>query len=313
MNQLIEAPHVPDGIPVTAVMRLRNGHLHEAAKRLGSQAKLAAALKVEQITLSQWINLKSCPPAEPTPRWPARRIRRLERALLRITGKTLEEVFPQELRDNVQFLRSPKSFERTVNIRATALEAHANATRERLESYGDPSAGEEEEHNHKTLQGLMRDARLSERESQVIALKYNDGQTATMEEIGHALGVSKSRAQQIEKKALEKLRKAAGLPPEARPATVEAENEPIIIDAESEPATIDAGNPPSQPDPAIQERRELLRTAEQAERNARGKQGRERREGLLQASHLYREGGLIGLAEDIMTEANKTPEETEGK
>lgn len=33
MNQIIEAPRVPDGIPVTAVMRLKNSHLHEASSK----------------------------------------------------------------------------------------------------------------------------------------------------------------------------------------------------------------------------------------------------------------------------------------
>ena len=52
---------------------------------------------------------------------------------------------------------------------------------------------------------------LNEKEQWVISRRYGleDGRPCTLEEIGEALGVTRERVRQIEKRAMEKLRKNA--------------------------------------------------------------------------------------------------------
>ena len=290
MNDLVRPEDFPEGVPITAVLHLKNAHLLEAAKKLGSQKRLAEELGVTQSTIGLWINLRACPPSEPTPSWTKRRILLLERKLVRLVGKTLDEVFPQELRDNVEFLKSPKRFERSVHLRATALEQHAARTRERLESHGSPLVVDEREDNRKTVAELARDAGMNEREARVIAMRYPaEGNSLTLEEVGRALGVNRERVRQIEEKAVRKLRRAAGThqsPPRRETFRV--------IDSDSQPLADHAG------------RDAIVRRARWVEQVARQQEGDERKGGLLEAARLYREAGLTHLAEEIRLEAEPT-------
>lgn len=57
---------------------------------------------------------------------------------------------------------------------------------------------------------LQRDVNLSEREIQVIRMRFGIGgvESMTLEEVGENLGVTRERIRQIEAKALAKLRRS---------------------------------------------------------------------------------------------------------
>lgn len=289
----------PGGFPVAAVLHIKNLHLHRAAQRLGSQKRLADLLGVTQNTISAWITLKSCPPATPNQHWSQRRIDRLERRLVEATGATLDEVFPQAIRDNVEFLRSPKTFERTVHIRAAALEDHARRTRERIEAQADPALNLELQERSSLLQDLLQNSRLSENELKTVRLLHPEhGRAATLEEAADRLHTTIAAVMRNRQKAIQKMRMAAG-----------ARHRPAILDAiprdTRRPEVIDP-TPPPKPEPPEQtpeERKELAKAGSQAEQEARASQGTQRREGLLTASWLYRKAGLDLLADDLEREA----------
>lgn len=218
-------------VGITAVTRLKHADLVAAAKkfeqqsrpptksgrkserRYGGQSALARKLKVRPDELGKWINLQACPPLEPnTPRgrWSAKRIMRLEKTLFEITGKTLEELFPKELRDNVKFLSTPKVFERTAYVEAEALTQYAIATRERmlLEQQIEDKFVDEE--TREKIESALRESlnALEERERVTVEMRFgiNGFEPQTYEEIAQHFGVTRERVRQIESKARRKLR-----------------------------------------------------------------------------------------------------------
>lgn len=217
-------------VGITAVTRLKHADLVAAAKkfehqastttkrgqkrarRYGGQSALARKLKVRPDELGKWINLQACPPVKPnTPRgnWSAKRIARLEKTLFEITGKTLEELFPKELRDNVKFLSTPKVFERTAYVEAEALTQYAIATRERMlleQQIEDKFADEEA---RERIEAALRESLslLTERERLVIEMRFglSGFELQTYEEIAKHFGVTRERVRQIYLGAVRKL------------------------------------------------------------------------------------------------------------
>jgi RNA polymerase sigma factor (sigma-70 family) len=130
----------------------------------------------------------------------------LERKLFALTGKTLAELFPPELRNNRQFLEAPKEISavREIELRAIASDATARFIL--------PSPADEAEKTEQMseLRDMLRF--LSYREREIIKLRYGlgDGYNYTLEEVGHILGLSRDRIRQIEAKALVKLQRRAG-------------------------------------------------------------------------------------------------------
>lgn len=193
-----------DGIDITAVTRLKHADLYSAAKRMGGASALARHLGVSPSKIGEWINLQSVPPLQANGRsWTDERIAELDCKLMEVTGKCAEELFPKELRDNVAFLQSPKTFEKTQRIEAEAIASYAERTRRRLVSSGDEA--EIAANNRTRIEQAMQ--MLSQRERKVIELRYGlDGDHArTLEEVGAQLQVTKERVRQIEFKAIRKL------------------------------------------------------------------------------------------------------------
>lgn len=203
------------GVAITAVTKLKHAALWAAVKKYGSQSEVARRLKVSDISFSSWVTLKHCPPTEPKGRWTARRLAALDKRFIKICGEPMATLFPPELRQNVAFMRSPKYFERTAIVHAAALEAHANATRDRLlEQSAEPLARLEWEEQHEVLKHALETV-LNEKERFVVKSHFGldddakpTGYSMTFKEIGEALGLSVERARQIENKALRKLQEA---------------------------------------------------------------------------------------------------------
>ena len=183
-------------IDITAISRLKHADLFRAAKKLGSQAALARHLGVRQDELGKWINLNECPPMEPYgERWTEVYILELESKLIPLTGKSWEELFPEELRQNYKFLLGSKTFEKTASIESYALESYAARTSRRLEY----KQGETDEDEDKKMVFEYL-GKLPERQRLIIEMRIgiNGGGGKTLEEIGDEFKITKERVRQIE-------------------------------------------------------------------------------------------------------------------
>jgi RNA polymerase sigma factor (sigma-70 family) len=199
-------------VDVTAVTRLKHAELWQACKgfchgRYGGQSALARHLGVPASEFGMWLNLKSCPPQSPTRGWSEERLSKLESQLIELTGKTLEQLFPDELRRSVEFLQAPKVYEQTASLKTDALEHYAIATAERMRLSASPMLPSE----HDELTNDVRRALdvLTHRERQVVAMRYGlaDGHQYTLEEVSAVLRVTRERVRQIEAKAIRNLQK----------------------------------------------------------------------------------------------------------
>lgn len=213
-------------IGITAITRLKHADLFAAAKTFeqenrgkrrsghyGGQSAMARKLKVCATELGKWINLRSCPPAEPRGRWTAKRLMRLEAALFKMTGKSMEELFPKELRDNIAFLASPKHFEKTVRVQQQALVYYAEATRERLLLSQQPDPFVMTADELKARIAALLDE-FSPRERLILEHRYglNNKEALTYEELVPICKVTRERIRQIEARVTRKLQERAHTP-----------------------------------------------------------------------------------------------------
>jgi RNA polymerase sigma factor (sigma-70 family) len=194
---------------IAAILKIKHAALLDVVTRLGSQTELGRQIEVNQATISDWCRLVSCPPKEPTAQWPAERLAKLETDLFELTGQTLDQLFPDELRDSCKKRSAPMEFERRVRVERFLLKDLAASTTERLLL---PSPADEalknlgREELAASMKNILRT--LGYREQQIIKLRWglDDGETYTVDEIAKIFKVTKARITQIEAKALRKLR-----------------------------------------------------------------------------------------------------------
>jgi RNA polymerase sigma factor (sigma-70 family) len=190
---------------VTAILRLKHGGLRAAVRKLGTQSALAKHLGVSEITVNKWCNLRACPPSRPGQWWTQERIDDVAQKLHDLTGKTLDELFPQELRDAEDWLKKSKTVEVDKPLPIAALIEHHERTVARLTG---PVASERAEASE--LKELVDRAckTLSHRERGILQMRFGlgDGATHTLEETANQFGVTKERIRQLEAKAIRKLR-----------------------------------------------------------------------------------------------------------
>jgi len=196
-------------IRITAITRLKHTELLQAARSLGSQTALAKRLKVKQMTLSRWVNLKECPPKEPTRGWPAKRLRKLEKDLLKITGKLLDDLFPPGLRTNAAFLNAPKLMETTREVETYSLVTMAARFAERT-TVDPPKMLERTERQLAIRQAIES---LDRREAVILRARWglNGDDPVTLQEIADEHGVSRERIRQLEARAIQQLRESPEL------------------------------------------------------------------------------------------------------
>ena len=186
----------------------RHRDLYLASKKMGGTNALARHLGVDKSFLVNCVNLVSCPPegfGGTSGDWTDLRLADLEMKLEALTGKTLEELWPEDLR--VNHLDMAKMAQRRNGFKQKALQQYASFTRERLIQQSDPS-------NH-LLDGPRADIAeiveqqfnlLHSREVEVLKSRYGVGtDQKSLREVSLDLKISRERVRQIEGKALKKL------------------------------------------------------------------------------------------------------------
>ncbi len=159
--------------------------------------------------VGKWCNLKACPPTSTDEitkqsHWTPERLAVLEKQLFDITGKTLSELFPRELRENSKFLNASKDIEATREIDLKLLPGTARQLLQ-LPDLHDDFSGIESCEARQRIDGVLKT--LSYREREIIKLRYglSDGHSYTLEEVGRVFKVTRERIHTIEANAIRKL------------------------------------------------------------------------------------------------------------
>ena len=183
-----------DKFSITITAKARHGKLWELRKKFGTTTAMAKYLGMSNSELGEWVNLKGKPG-----KINKERKQRLDEKLASF-GLLLDDLFPIELTDDI--LDKSKDFEITREVDLKLL-ADAGAIK-LIES---PYDGVE----HKDLQEQIGSSLylLTPREEKVIRLHFglNGEDEHNYKEIADSLKVTQSRIQQIEAKALRKLRR----------------------------------------------------------------------------------------------------------
>jgi len=179
-----------EGFPVAIKVGLKHGILVEALeKRDWSQKQGADFLGINQTRFGLWINMKCVP----------RRISEtLAFKLMEFTGRTIEELWPEEV-FTPQFLAAPKAL---IEIRKVPTHLLAN--------YGLVNAlppTPSEIFALAELRETVREALDHLPQSQYRVLNARYVENMTLEEAAQSLGKSRERIRQIEMRALRNLRK----------------------------------------------------------------------------------------------------------
>lgn len=180
--------------------KLKNGILWEAAKRLGSAAALARHLEISPSIMGQWLHFNHCPDFEnPNHK---ERYADIELKLMELTGCSLEEIFPPEIR-NKAFQQRQKRISAIVEMPIHQLIQVGAAPQL-------PPAPDEllfNEDRKAIINHVLGE--LDPRQRQVVQMRFGLGpyrQEHILEDVARELNVSKNRVMQIEQKALNKLR-----------------------------------------------------------------------------------------------------------
>lgn len=178
--------------------KLRHGELWKLVERFGSQVAAARELGCSQRDFCAWVNMRE------VPRFRSESFAAVEQKLMELTGKTVEELWPEEAK-SAEWLQVPKT---VVAHHQFELAALADMTRQRLmlPSPADQAAESE------LIQNLRRNTQkvlktLSFREREVIKLRFGlgDGTIYTLKECAQIFRRTPENIRQIEAKAIRKL------------------------------------------------------------------------------------------------------------
>lgn len=186
---------------VAIQVKVRNGHLHEAAKQCGSQTALAEWIGVPPALLGLWLRYE-------TPFWGVKTVKydpvEVAIKLETITGVSIEEIFPDEVYGNREWLKKKKVVERLTEIPAEQLLALNTGCVPALAPSPDETILESEK--RQAVNAAL--ATLTHREQLVLAARFglSDEEAQTLDAVATKFGVGRERIRQIEAKALRKLR-----------------------------------------------------------------------------------------------------------
>lgn len=178
-------------LKITIVQRAKHGDFHEAIKRKGwTQKQAAEYLEMPYSSFLSLINLKRVP----------KTLTDVQRGKIeQLTGKCVEEIFPQEIRDR-SWLMAKKRFERTIEIDPAKFIA-TGAGQKLIDGPLETAMKNEMLERLRTIMS----AALTDRERIVTEFRMEG---MTLEEVGRRCNVTRERVRQIETKAKDKLRKA---------------------------------------------------------------------------------------------------------
>ncbi len=197
----------PETFSVTIVAKPRHTILHELAKRLGGASALADELGVCSGTVSAWLNLRYMPRlGKGKGRFSLQRRHEIVVKLMHLTGRRIEDIFPNFVREKLHEIPRKVEVTRTIDRRALA-----DAARDRLTLPNPADVIQERDQREAAKQAMPTLLKhLSERERRIVSLRFGlDGDEYTLLQCAKTLGVTKERIRQLEAKALLKLRHAA--------------------------------------------------------------------------------------------------------
>jgi len=188
---------------VTLQIRAKHAALLEASRKLGSITALAEHLGVTYAILHSWISLKSVPKLDSATStiWNdhARRSD-LEAKLFTLTGQTLDELWPEQIRSQ-DFLDLPKSIEVTqaTDIRDLAI------TQTALVALPSPSAHMETDELRQSIQRALKS--IPKRHAKVLEKYFglNGEDEMSFAEIAAKMRLSTSRVHQIFQTSLRRI------------------------------------------------------------------------------------------------------------
>ena len=172
-------------------IKLKHGVLYQAMLRHGmNQSQMARHLGIRPEHLGLLMNMRYVPKIEMK--------NDLRSKLEYFCGCAFDEIFPHELSENIDFLKSKKRFD-------TFIEADPQFLLEKTQSrlfLESPLIHAEREQAKEIIEEVI--STLSDREAAVIRLHYFDGMT--FEKIGAQYNVTRERVRQILTKAENRLR-----------------------------------------------------------------------------------------------------------
>jgi RNA polymerase sigma factor (sigma-70 family) len=152
-------------------------------------------------TVGRWYRYEDCPPSkERLPHWPQSKLDDLEVKFFAITGKLLDELFPDSIQDK-KFLKSKKTLEATKEIDSSQLMLMSENIRSI--QYVDTDAAEVAELSD-DVRKLLKSLPFRERE--IIKMRYGfNGDPMTFEQVGKFFKITQERVRQIELRVIRKL------------------------------------------------------------------------------------------------------------
>lgn len=195
-----------NALEFAAITKIRHADLWELSRRLGGHSRAAEQCGVSLSTFCQWVALQRCFPSEPRNKHAEDRWKRTKQCLESLTGKSIDELFPQSLRNIVAVGELVTESERIISIPEQALVAYADSTASRMRLPSPEQSAEGDELREAIVRMLER---LSSRERDILKLRYGlcGSPQYTLEEIGHIMRCTGARVRQIEMKAINKLKR----------------------------------------------------------------------------------------------------------
>lgn len=193
---------------ITLQIRAKHADLLAVARKFGSARSLAEHLDVNERTLGLWIALKAVPhigqPNSPKrwndPAW----VKRFERKLLILTGKTMDELWPDELKSQ-DFLNRPMVVEHTGMIKLQRVSLQHEEVMALPALSDNPEVQAFENERAAAIDRVLKSLTWREREVVKCCYGLNGVFPMTYEEVGRIFKVTRERIRQIESKAIRKL------------------------------------------------------------------------------------------------------------
>ena len=201
MSNETEAPFDSGTFGIVITAKAKHGDLFAAAEKAGNQSALAALVGARAEEIGKWINLKSVPGFA----WQAvttARLASIAEKLSLVTGKTITELWPDELQAAI---RGGEIGKRFLAHRRYGLEELAHNFHRRSLLPG-PQEVVEQRDDKEAIAKLLK--HLPFRCREIVKLRYGlDGKgVRTLQEVAGLFGVGKERIRQIEMKGLRLLR-----------------------------------------------------------------------------------------------------------